>query len=73
MWVHVKVRTTLMGNWRVKREIQNELKRWSKEVKMKKKIMIIMEAQYVTTAGRSMIQALNNTETEARKERKEHV
>ena len=73
VWVHVKVKSTLMSNWRVKREVKDELRRWSKEVKTKKDLTIIMEAQYATSAGRSMVQALNNTEYEAKKRRDEHA
>jgi len=71
-WVHLKVRSVIMGEKRVKREVNQEIKRWAYSMKEKEQMMVILETQEITTASKSTTQLLNNTEARAKIARHQH-
>ena len=71
-WVFGKVRSPMLSDKRVKKEIADEIKRWGSRMRCHEKKTVIMEYQAVATATKSTMHELNNTEEMSKRRRSEH-
>jgi hypothetical protein len=70
-WIHLRSRSVLMDDRRVKVEVEKEIRRWLHWKRRNHGVMVIVEHHAVQSATKSMLQMLNNTEEKAKTKREE--